>query len=228
MRTQGDRSTLGADAWIQPQGRGTKGFNVVSEWRNPPILSIAEPAERGPMRYLKQVRQRGYVLVATSVSAIVLVSGMGVAIDMGKMYIAKSELQAFVDSASVSAALELDGTSAGIARAKAAAAATGLKWNFNSTTTSAPTVEFAANGAGPWAVTPSNASGHRWARVTSTQQVKMFFLPVLVKKYQTPVQSRSVAAQVAKTIWREGLFPFSPYAHNATPPDFGLQRGDHY
>ncbi len=180
------------------------------------------------MRYLKQVRQRGYVLVATSVSAIVLVSGMGVAIDMGKMYIAKSELQAFVDSASVSAALELDGTSAGIARAKAAAAATGLKWNFNSTTTSAPTVEFAANGAGPWAVTPSNASGHRWARVTSTQQVKMFFLPVLVKKYQTPVQSRSVAAQVAKTIWREGLFPFSPYAHNATPPDFGLQRGDHY
>ncbi|HBY64710.1 MAG TPA: hypothetical protein DEH78_33230 [Solibacterales bacterium] len=171
-------------------------------------------------------RQRGYVLVVTMVSALALLGAAGLAVDMGKLYIAKSELQNIADAASVAAALELDGTAAGLTRAKAAAGATGLKWNFNSTTVTAPSVEFANSGAGPWSANPGTAVGYRWARVSVTQNVKMFFLPVITAKLETPVNSRSAAAQVARTTWREGLFPFSPFAHNNTPPYFGLTVGE--
>ncbi|MDX2151462.1 MAG: pilus assembly protein TadG-related protein [Bryobacteraceae bacterium] len=180
------------------------------------------------MRHSFQKRERGYILIVTSASAIMLASGIGLAIDVGKMYVAKSELQAFADASAVKACLELDGTSAGVNRAIAAAAATGLKWNFNSATVPAPQVQFATSGAGPWSTAPASGNGYRWVRVTTTQDVHLFFLPILVSQYKSPVQARSVAAQVAKTVWREGLFPFSPYAHNSSPPDFGLTRGNHY
>src|SRR3954469_3937898 len=75
-------------------------------------------------------RQRGYILVATALSIPFLLGVSGLAIDIGRMYITKTEAQAFADSAALSAARELDGTSAGIARAIAAATADSDRWRF--------------------------------------------------------------------------------------------------
>ena len=67
--------------------------------------------------YSRRVRgKQGYILVATALSIPFLLGVSGLSIDIGRMYITKSEVQAFADSAALAAARELDGTTAGIAR----------------------------------------------------------------------------------------------------------------
>jgi len=48
----------------------------------------------------------------------VLLGAVGLAVDLGRMYIVKGEAQTFADSAALAAVLELDSTSAGITRAR--------------------------------------------------------------------------------------------------------------
>src|SRR5437016_143221 len=75
-------------------------------------------------------RRDGYVLVALSLGIVFLLGMAGLAVDIGRMYVTKSEAQSFVDSASFSAALQLDGTAAGITRAQTAVANNPKKWQF--------------------------------------------------------------------------------------------------
>ena len=58
--------------------------------------------------------QRGYVLIALTLGLVFLLGMAGLAVDIGRMYVTKSEAQSFVDSAAFSGALQLDGTAAGI------------------------------------------------------------------------------------------------------------------
>ena len=50
--------------------------------------------------------------------ALTMTGVLGMAFDIGRMYIAKSELQSFADAAALAAALRLDGQSTGITRAQ--------------------------------------------------------------------------------------------------------------
>src|ERR1017187_147784 len=68
---------------------------------------------------------------------------VGLAVDAGRLYIAKDETQVYCDSAAVAAALALDGTSTGIASAHSAVAASTNKWNLATTSISNPVVAFA-------------------------------------------------------------------------------------
>jgi Putative Flp pilus-assembly TadE/G-like len=77
-------------------------------------------------------RKRGYILVATCLSLTFLLGVSGLSLDIGRMYIAKNEAQAYVDSAALAAAKQLDGTAAGITRANSAATADTDKWRFDS------------------------------------------------------------------------------------------------
>ena len=74
------------------------------------------------IRFRQQARrsERGYILIATSLSIIFLLGVLGLALDIGRMFVAKNEAQVYVDSASSAPAKQLDGTSAGITRANAA------------------------------------------------------------------------------------------------------------
>ncbi len=172
--------------------------------------------------------KRGYVLVLTAVSALALVGILGLAVDVGRMFITKSEVQTFADSAAIAAALELDGTSTGLNDARTAAAANLNRWNFSTRAFTGTTTEFATAVAGPWVAAPNPATAYRFARVTATANVNLFFLPAVVPTNSTNVKARAVGAQVPKTEFREGLFPFSPYAHSTAPPDFGLFTGSNY
>src|SRR5690348_9845814 len=92
-------------------------------------------AQAGVSNKCKSVRnertaRRGYVLIALMLSITFLLGVGGLAFDVGRMYVTKSEAQSFVDSAAMSAATELDGTSAGIARAQNAIAGNPKKWGF--------------------------------------------------------------------------------------------------
>jgi Flp pilus assembly protein TadG len=172
--------------------------------------------------------RRGYVLITTAMSAIALVSMLGVAVDIGRMYITKSEAQNYVDSAAIAAALQLDGSTDGITDARNAAAASGNKWNFNNSNFTNPAIEFSQDGTGGWEAYPNPATGYRFVRVRAQAEAKLLFLPIAVSRDTTTIRARAVAAQVPKTTFREGLFPFSPFAHNLIGPHFGLQPGTKY
>src|SRR5258707_14027036 len=68
----------------------------------------------------KTRRARGFVLITMAVAGVAIFGAIGMALDVGRSFIAKNETQAFCDTASLAATLKLDGTSTGIAKAKTA------------------------------------------------------------------------------------------------------------
>jgi uncharacterized membrane protein len=80
---------------------------------------------------------KGFVLIVTCIVLAILLGLAGLGIDIGRMYVIRSELQAFSDAAALNAALQLDGTEQGTARARHAASelAAGphaMKWDLGS------------------------------------------------------------------------------------------------
>jgi hypothetical protein len=173
-------------------------------------------------------QERGYVLLSVSAAAVVLIGSVGLAVDLGRMYITKGEAQTFVDSAALAAVLELDATQEGIDRAVAAVAGNANRTNFGTVQITNTVVQFATSSAGPWSSNPGGAPGYGFARVQATVQVPLYFLAIAASKESTPVVAQAIAGQVPKTTFSEGLFPFSPYAHDTVGPDFGLQVGQMY
>src|SRR5262245_49976390 len=97
----------------------------------------------------QQSTKRGYVLLSVGSAMIVLLGAVGLAVDLGRMYITRAEAQTFADSAALSAVLELDSTNQGITRAQTAVTNDPNKHTFGTTAFSGTTVEFATSSAGP-------------------------------------------------------------------------------
>jgi Flp pilus assembly protein TadG len=190
-------------------------------------------------------RRKGFVLLTMSVAAIAMLGALGLAVDMGRIFIVRNETQAFCDAAAVMAASYLDNASDGVQSADTAAKATAIKWNFGTTTVSSPTVEYGTTASGPWSnatAFPSPpaktgcaggvgnedpACGYRFVRVKTSVSVPLYFLPVVqtVKTYNQTVNSQAIAGQVDIS----GGTPVAPYtgiAQSATGPNFGLTVGD--
>lgn len=148
--------------------------------------------------------RRGFVLIAACITLIVLL-GFGVlAIDIGRMRVIKSELQAFTDAAALNAALELDGSLQGLVRARSAAVqfASGpaaMKWDMGtqpitSIATSFAHGDFSSSGT-DWEAQPSDASGLRWVRVQASAPAPVIFFRVFQPHAESSVISAaSVAA----------------------------------
>src|SRR5438093_1473496 len=95
-------------------------------------IEVSVPAQRRflPKGARANSARRGYVLAALSSMLVVLLGVGGAAIDMGRRNIVESEMQAFADSASFAATLQLDGTATGISRAQTAVHNNPKKWQF--------------------------------------------------------------------------------------------------
>lgn len=192
-------------------------------------------------------RERGIALIATAASLIAIVGIAGVSVDLGRMYIAKSELMAYTDAASVAAALQLDGTAAGITRAQNAAAdmasgAHAMGWDFATKPVSGATLQFAMGLAATpnvpdpatWAANPPNASDYRFVKVIASANVPLTFM-LAFQLFQSgsstglsTVAASSVAAQALVTNFPQGLLPFSPIAPSNVPDNFGMAPGVQY
>jgi hypothetical protein len=192
-------------------------------------------------------RERGIALIATAASLIAIVGIAGVSVDLGRMYIAKSELMAYTDAASVAAALQLDGTAAGITRAQNAAAgmasgANAMGWDFASKPVAGATLQFAMgfantpNAPDPatWAANPPDPSDYRFVKVTASANVPLTFMQAF-QLFQSgsstglsAVAASSVAAQALVTNFPQGLLPFSPIAPSNVPDNFGMTPGVEY
>jgi hypothetical protein len=163
-----------------------------------------------------------------ALSSVALVGALGIAVDIGRMFIAKNETQVFCDSAALAAALALDGTTNGIAVAHAAVTNSTNTWNLSTTRITGPTVVFATSLAGPWVASPNPATGYTHARVTATAPVQLYLLPTIVARNIQNVASSATAAQVAITSFPRGLAPYSGVSTNTTGPNFGLVVGNSY
>ncbi len=153
---------------------------------------------------------------------------LGAAVDIGRLYIAKNEAQAYSDAAALAAVLELDGTTDGITRALARVSASANRWNLGTRQFTGTQTDFATAAGGPWEANPSPATGYRFARVRASVAVPLYLIPIVVSKSASTVRATAVAGQVPKTNFSEGILPFSPYTHNSNPPHFGYTPGINY
>ena len=147
------------------------------------ILGFGRLSDRGIVPGAR--RQKGFVLIVTCIAVVILLAIAALGIDIGRMYVIKSELQAFADAAALSAAIELDGTSDGLARARTAAAqlANGpnaMKCDMGTQTINEIATSFAKGEAAPdaktWQAQPSDSGGYRFVRVIATAPAPLIFL----------------------------------------------------
>jgi uncharacterized membrane protein len=140
--------------------------------------------------------RRGFVLIAMSVTMLLLLAVMGLAFDFGRVYIARNEAQVFTDAAAMTAALKLDGTSAGIERAREAAPKVPMRWNLGTKEFTGVVVEFGhiADGDAKWELDPKDAAAVTMARVTVPENsVEITFLRAVGGPAAFTVPARSVA-----------------------------------
>ena len=134
----------------------------------------------------------------------------GLAIDVGRMFVVRGELQAFADAATLSAALELDDSGAGLGRARDAAAALtvgdhAMKWDMGSKAITAYSLQFARGEDAPdaqsWQDSPRDASGYRFVRIVVAVPVSLTLLRVLegMQAGVSTVQVASVSGRVRGT-----------------------------
>ena len=191
-----------------------------------------------------RAKQRGSIMITTAVSLFVLMGMLGLSIDLGRVYIAKNEAQAFADLAAVAAAKHLNGKQSGIdaANAEVTSSTNTNLWNFsttkfgsNGTTSPTPTVEFATDKSGPWAAAPGGAlTDYAFVRVTATPSVNLAFLPAVGTALTQQVTGRAVGGVVVEP--SPGYLPYTPFAHNAATdangklldPNFGFTVGEEY
>lgn len=173
-------------------------------------------------------RQRGFVLVVSALAAVVLIGCLGMAVDLGRMYLIKSEAQNFVDSTALRAAATLDGTTNGILRAASFAPQTSERFDLASRSFTNVRTEFAQTVAGPWYESSSAPSRSRFVRVSTRLQVPMYFMTLVTGSRNGTVFAAGTGAQVEKRTFTEGVFPFSPFAHSKIGPHFGLVPGQFY
>ena len=192
----------------------------MSEWGN--RLSYVRIRQAG------RQRERGFVLVTMAVSAAALFGALGLSVDLGRIFIAKNETQAFCDGAALSAALMLNGTSTGITNARNSVATSVNRWNFGTTNVTSPAVTFATSSAGPWSSAPLSAAGYGFARVTASAPVPLYFITMVVPRTTQTVTAAGTAAQVAVTSLPRGLSPYTAVSTNTLGPNFGLTVGDSY
>jgi uncharacterized membrane protein len=118
-----------------------------------------------------------------------LIGLAGLAIDIGRMYVIRAELQSFTDAAALNAALAMDGSPAGKERAKDGAAqlAQGphaMRWDMGTQTITNIETSF-----------PADPGGRRLVRVTASEPAPIIFMRLVQPFSSTTVATASVAAR---------------------------------
>jgi len=184
----------------------------------------------------RHIRCRGYLLVAFSISLFFLLGVIGLAVDVGRMYVTKSEAQSFVDAAALNAAVKLAQSPGGFAGATAAAAATPKKWDFGNNAFTNVVTKYGTVPSDTFILNPP-ASGHTasqytFAQVTARVSLPLYLIGVLVSSNTSSIAASAVAGGQAITGFAGGEFPFSPVTRSPRPDDatdpFGYHVGNQY
>jgi Flp pilus assembly protein TadG len=192
-----------------------------------------------------RLKQRGITLLLLAVTATVMFAMIGLAIDVGRMFIVKGELQAFVDSAALAAVRHLDGTASGtlIAHNTAVHGPLGstvpnaLSFDTAAVPTENVTETYSTAFGGTYdsyavaAAKPTNT--YMFMKVVVTATSPVYFLGVLPGvPSQLSMTGGAIAGfqSAAATFNNGGLTPFCPSGHpgGTAANDFGFQTGQKY
>ena len=201
---------------------GVQSNKLTEKERNSTVQPVREDRQ-SPAR----PRQRGIILIVVAIAAFALVGILGLSLDLGRMQVAHGELQNYTDAAALSAAMKLDGTRAGIDRAEDAATGDVNSWAFGTAAVDDVDVRFSQVYNASFITNP--LSGIGFVRVEAMEPVPLFFMPLFPGVGSSRnVSAWSVAGQQLQTTISDGVFPYSPDAHDATDPNFGFLLGRHY
>jgi hypothetical protein len=135
-------------------------------------------------------------MIAMSVAMVLLLACIGLAFDFGRIYIARNEAQVYTDAAAMTAASRLDGTLAGVSKAKTAAEHLPGSWNLGTQPFTGVIVEFSGDGI-HWNETPEKGDAPgpwTYARVTApSNDLGIVFLRVVGGPEKFRILSRSAA-----------------------------------
>jgi hypothetical protein len=174
-------------------------------------------------------RQQGYVFITTALLLAVVLGMTGLAFDIGRMYVARSEAQTSADALALKAASLLDGTQSGVSRAKQALADNPNRFHFGVQSFEDAELGFSQSQDGPWESHPMDARSLRFARVLMKAPVPIYLLRVTGAPGVGNTSAVAIAGHVPKSRFGIGLFPYSPIAPNPDDAaDFGFERGKKY
>ena len=157
-------------------------------------MTDKEIVMRSPLRSLPSKRkQKGAVAIVFGLSLVTLLAMGGVVLDLGHLYIAKSELQNAADAAALAGARSLDETTAGVTDAVLKAQAIGGKNNYNFSTVvslSATTdIQFGSSPDGPWydsTALPNPPKGITFIKVdTGSKSLDTYLMRVVGPAFNT-------------------------------------------
>lgn len=207
------------------------------------------PGLPGRRRDVKGRLEQGSIAIMTSVVLILIIAMFGIALDLSRAYNRKMELQMVADLAALAAANALDGSTAGVDNAVAAAAATAgtfsfsyshgnVSWNPQALSFStAPT-----GGTGGWVdatAAKGNAGKVYFVRVDTARldaghgHVTNLLMPVMSSAFST-IQVSAVAVAGRDSV---NALPLAICANSNTPAtqnsagelvEFGFRRGVSY
>ena len=138
-----------------------------------------------------------------SVCMFLLLAVVGMAFDLGRVYIARNEAPKSFrvvhelprnSVGKMAAAKQLDGTAEGLDRARAAVTALPNRWNLGTQDFSGVVIEFGADGK-QWEMEPKNLKTLHYARVTAPDNhITIMFLRAVGGPPSLTVPARAVAS----------------------------------
>jgi uncharacterized membrane protein len=148
--------------------------------------------------------ESGFVLIVTSIAMTLLLGVAGLAIDIGRMYVIRAELQSFTDAAALSAAIELNGTDSGLALARTGAGrlASGphaMRWDMGTQPITNIATSFSADNK-TWQEQSKPSADCRFVRVVATEPAPVIFLRIFQPMSSSTVAAASVAAKTEQSV----------------------------
>jgi Flp pilus assembly protein TadG len=185
--------------------------------------------------------ERGFSLILLAVCLVIMLGAVGLAFDLGRMFITKTELQTFVDASVLAAVYQLDGTQAGIQGANTTATAGPLGttkpngYNFDTVAIANATATYATALNGTFenygVANTSGTNSYRFINLTATAGVPISFLTILpgIGASYTVTATATAGSQAVSAASSGGLEPFIPDAHDpADTKNWGLTPGIEY
>lgn len=203
------------------------------------LQSLSYQAGNSPFRRKKG--ERGFSLLMIAVTVTVMIGMLGLAFDLGRMFIVRNELQTFVDAGAIAACRQMDGSQTGVELAHGTASSGPLGStqpngvNFDTTAIANVTDTYGTNLSGTYDsyATASGAAtnNYRFIKISANTTVPLYFLGIVPGlPTSQSLQASAVGGQNPLSSVPNGvLLPFAPDAHNqADTTNFGLTIGSEY
>ncbi|MGT2427766.1 pilus assembly protein TadG-related protein [Cupriavidus basilensis] len=178
----------------------------------------------------RKQKARGVILPMVGLTLAILLGMAGLVIDLGGLFVAKTELQSAVDSCALAAAEELDGASDALARAASAGITAGnanrVRYQKASASIAASEIAFSDTLTGAFSTGFSPAANARYAKCSHTTSGIVAYLIQLIGGAS---RNAVAAVAVATRSHAQSSCPIPvglrPKAGGAAP-DYGFQVGE--